>query len=82
MKELPSVMWTLRTTLSQAIRFTPFSLVYDFEAMLPTEIEHKSFRVHQYFKLQSNDFRVDDLTKLEELREATIIQSVKHQQMV
>jgi hypothetical protein len=42
-KELPSVLWALRTTPSHAMGHTPFSLVYGFEAMLPTEVEHKSF---------------------------------------
>jgi transposase InsO family protein len=36
--ELPSVLWALRTTLSRAMGHTPFSLVYQSEAMLPTEV--------------------------------------------
>jgi transposase InsO family protein len=42
-KELPSVLWALRTTPSRATGHTPFSLVYGSEAMLPTEVEYKSF---------------------------------------
>jgi hypothetical protein len=45
-----------------------------------TEVEHKSFRVQQFNKEQSNDSRVDDLTRLEELRKTAFIQSAKHQQ--
>jgi hypothetical protein len=48
--------------------------------MLPTEVGHKSFRVQQFNEEQSDDSRVDDLTKLEELRDAAVIQSAKHQQ--
>jgi transposase InsO family protein len=44
-KELPSVLWALHTTLSRALGDTPFSLVYGSKAMLPTKVEHKSFRV-------------------------------------
>jgi transposase InsO family protein len=44
----PSVLWALRTTLSHATGHTPFSLVYGFEAMLPTKVEHKSFRVQHF----------------------------------
>jgi hypothetical protein len=50
--------------------------------MLPTDVEHKSFRVQQFNKEQSVDSRVDDLTRLEELREATVIHSTKHQQAI
>jgi hypothetical protein len=42
-KELPSVLWALHTTPSHAMGDTPFSLVYRSMAMLPTEVEHKSF---------------------------------------
>jgi transposase InsO family protein len=35
MKELPSVVWSLRTTPSRATGFTPFFLVYGVEAVLP-----------------------------------------------
>jgi transposase InsO family protein len=42
-KELPSVLWALYTTMSRAIGHTLISLVYESKAMLPTEVEHKSF---------------------------------------
>jgi hypothetical protein len=74
-KELPLVLWALCITPSRAIGHTPFYLVYGSEAMLPTQVEHKSFRVQHFSEEQSNDYRVDDLTRLEELREAMTIQS-------
>jgi hypothetical protein len=83
-KELSSVLWTLCTTLSRATAtgHTLFSLVYISEAMLPMEVEHKSFHMQHFNKEQSDDFRVDDLTRLEELCEATVIQSAKHQKAI
>jgi hypothetical protein len=48
--------------------------------MLPTEVEHRSFHMQHFNEEQSDDSRVDNLTRLEELREATVIQSAKHQQ--
>jgi hypothetical protein len=47
--------------------------------MLPTEVEHKSFRVQYFNEEQSDDSRVNDLTRLEELRETVVIPSAKHQ---
>jgi hypothetical protein len=67
------VLWALCTVLSHAMGNTPFSLVYGSEAMLPTEVEHKSFRVQQFNEEQSDDSRVDDLTRLDELREPMVI---------
>jgi hypothetical protein len=52
LKELLSVLWALRKTPSQATGHTPISLVYDFEAMPPTEVEHKSFQVQHFSKEQ------------------------------
>jgi transposase InsO family protein len=72
-KELPSVVSALHTTLSRATSHTLFSLVYGSEAMLPTEVEHKSFRVQHFNEEQSDNSRVDELTKLEELREVIAI---------
>jgi hypothetical protein len=42
-KELPLVLWALCTTPSHATGHTLFSQVYETEAMLPIEVEHKSF---------------------------------------
>jgi hypothetical protein len=39
MKELPSVVWSLRTTPSRATGFSPFFLVYGAEAILPTDLD-------------------------------------------
>jgi hypothetical protein len=47
-KELPSVLWALCTSPNRATGHTSFSLVYGSEAMLPTEVEHKSFHVEQF----------------------------------
>jgi transposase InsO family protein len=38
MKELPSVVWSLRTTPSRAMGFSPFFLVYGAKAILPTDL--------------------------------------------
>jgi transposase InsO family protein len=79
-KELPSVLWALRTIPSRATGHTLFSLVYGSDAMVPTEVEHKSFHVQHFNEEQSDDSRVNDLTRMEELCEAAVIQSAKHQQ--
>jgi hypothetical protein len=40
MKELPSMVWSLRTTLSRTTGFTLFFLVYGVKAILPTDLEY------------------------------------------
>jgi hypothetical protein len=46
--ELPSVIWSLRATPSRATGFTPFFLVYEAEAILPTDLEYGAPRVKAY----------------------------------
>jgi hypothetical protein len=48
MKELPSMVWSLRTTPSRATGFSPFFLVYGAEAILPTDLEYGSPRTRAY----------------------------------
>jgi hypothetical protein len=52
--ELPSVLWSLRTTPSRATGFTPFFLVYGSEAVLPADLEYGSLRLKAYNE-QNND---------------------------
>jgi hypothetical protein len=59
---------------------TLFSLVYGSKAILPTEVEHKSFHMQHFIEEQSDNSRVNDSTRLEELHEAAVNQSAKHQQ--
>jgi hypothetical protein len=48
LKELPAVVWSLRTTPSRATRFTPFFHVYGAEVVLPMDLEYGSPRVGGY----------------------------------
>src|SRR4051812_16959752 len=47
-EELPSVLWSIRTTPNRSKGYTPFFLVYGAEAVLPSEIRHESSRVTAY----------------------------------
>ena len=48
LKELPAVIWSLRTSQSQATGFTPFFMVYGSKAVLPMDLEYGSPRVQAY----------------------------------
>jgi hypothetical protein len=47
-KELPSVLWALRTNINRATRDTPFNLVYGADEVLPSEIYLESARVAHF----------------------------------
>ena len=46
--ELPSVLWSLRTSSSRATGYTPFFMVYGSEAILPTNLDYRAPRVKAY----------------------------------
>ena len=46
--ELPTVLWSLRTTPNWATGYTPFFMVYGFEVVLPTELDYGAPWVRAY----------------------------------
>jgi transposase InsO family protein len=80
MKELPSVVWSLRTTPSRATGFTPFFLVYRAEAVLPTDLEYGSPRTGAYADQSNQASREDSLDQLEEARDRALLHSARYQQ--
>src|SRR6266542_51156 len=54
-EELPTVLWSIRTTPSRATGETPFFLVHGAEAVLPSELTFGSPRVSQYAQSEQDD---------------------------
>jgi ribonuclease HI/transposase InsO family protein len=80
MKELPSVVWSLRTTPSRATGFSPFFLVYGVEAILPIDLEYGSPRTKAYDDRSNQASREDSLDQLEEARDVALLHSARYQQ--
>src|SRR6266508_3699998 len=74
-KELPLVLWALRTSPTQETGESPFFLTYSSEAVLPTELEFESPRVQNFNEKKSEDSQLEDLDQLEEARDIATIQS-------
>jgi hypothetical protein len=80
MEELPSVVWSLRTTPSRSTGFTPFFLVYGAEAILPIDLEYGSPRTEAYDDRSNRTNREDSLDQLEEARDMALLHSARYQQ--
>jgi hypothetical protein len=65
-KELPSVLWALRTNVDRATRDTSFHLVYKADAMLPPKIFLESARVAQFNEANQDEAREHNSNHLEE----------------
>jgi transposase InsO family protein len=80
--ELPSMLWSLRTTLCRATGFTPFFMVHGSEAVLPTDIDYGSSRVRAYTE-EGNQVTFEDvIDHLDEARDVALLQSAKYQQVL
>jgi hypothetical protein len=78
--ELPSVLWSLRTTPSRATGFTPFFLVYGSEVVLPTDLEYGSPRLKAYNKQNNDTARENALDQLNKAHDIALLHSVRYQQ--
>jgi hypothetical protein len=80
LQELPTVVWSLRTTPSRATGFTPFFLVHGAEAVLPTDLEYGSPRVRGYDEGANQQAREDSLDQLDEAHTMALMHSARYQQ--
>jgi transposase InsO family protein len=79
-QELPSVIWSLRTTPSRATRFTLFFLVYGVEAVLPTDLEYRSLKGKGYNEDAKQRAREDSLDQVNEAPDVAMMHSARYQQ--
>lgn len=66
-------------TPSQATGFTPFYMVYDSEAVLPTDLDYGSPRVRAYNEEGSDTLLEDAMDKIDEARDVALLRSAKYQ---
>jgi hypothetical protein len=78
--ELPSMLWSLRTTPNAATQETPFFLVHGAEAVLPVEITHKAPRIAAYNETTSTEALQDDVDALGEARDIALARATQYQE--
>uniref|UniRef100_A0A2N9HKP3 Uncharacterized protein n=1 Tax=Fagus sylvatica TaxID=28930 RepID=A0A2N9HKP3_FAGSY len=62
-EELPSVLWTYRTTVRRSTNETPFALAFGVEAVIPLEIGMPTIRTTE-FTVQTNEERLGQRLRL------------------
>jgi hypothetical protein len=78
--ELPSVLWSLRTTPNASTQETPFFLVHGAEAMLLVKITHEAPRIVAYDETTSTEALQDDVDTLDEVRDIALARATQYQQ--
>src|SRR3954470_12145361 len=68
-EELPTVLWSLRTTPNIATQYTPFFMVYGAEAVLPHDLKCGVPRISVYEDEEAEEALQDDKDTSEEARD-------------
>ena len=72
------MLWVYRTTEKVGNNYTPFSLVYGSEAVLPPEIGIPTYRISSYDESKNNEELRLNLEFLEERRELAALREAKY----
>uniref|UniRef100_A0A2N9HGA7 Uncharacterized protein n=1 Tax=Fagus sylvatica TaxID=28930 RepID=A0A2N9HGA7_FAGSY len=78
-EELPSVMWTHRTTRRRSTGETPFALAYGVEAVIPLEVGLPTTRTTEFDVEENESSLQKDLDFVEERRDMATIRLVSYQ---
>ena len=79
-EELPSVLWSLRTTPNRSTQYTPFFMVYGAEAVMPCDIKFDAPRVVAYDESEAEEALEDDMDTLDEARDIALTRTAVYQQ--
>uniref|UniRef100_A0A2N9F3W1 Uncharacterized protein n=1 Tax=Fagus sylvatica TaxID=28930 RepID=A0A2N9F3W1_FAGSY len=79
-EELPSILWTYRTTVRKSTNETPFALAFGVEAVIPLEIGMPTIRTTEFAVQTNEDNLRRDLDLVEERRELAVVRLAAYQQ--
>jgi transposase InsO family protein len=79
-KELPLVLWSLRTMPNSSTGYMPFFLLFGAEAVLPTDVHYCVPHVVAYVKEDAEKALADAQDLLDKARDITLARSVVYQQ--
>jgi hypothetical protein len=81
-EELPSVLWTHRTTHRRSTGETPFALAYGVEAVIPLEVGLPTTRTTEFDAEQNENNLRKDLNLVEERRDIAAIRLTSYQRQM
>ena len=78
-EELPSTLWTIKTTTLPRTRDTPFNLAFGSDAIISIEIRINFLRVPHFDPEQNESNLLVNLDLLEEIREDASVKAIARQ---
>ena len=77
LKELPAMVWGLRTQPSRNTGVSPYFLVFGSEAVLPTDVAFRAPRIENYDEDNNDQAQQYNVNRLEEERLVTYVRTAK-----
>lgn len=81
-EELPNVLWAYRITIRMTTGETPFSLTYEYDAMIPIEVSVSSLRRKTYNQDQNHELLGAELDLIKESRDDSQFRVTAYQNRV
>ena len=78
MKELPAVVWGLRTQTNRNTGVSPYFMVYGAEAVLPSDIHFGSPRIEHFDQATADNARELEINCMEEKRLDSCLRTAKY----
>ena len=78
-EELPTILWTFRTTPQGSTGETPFSLTYGVEAVIPLEVGLPTLRSEQYDRENNELMLAKDMNLAQKRRDLAMIRLASYQ---
>ena len=78
LKELPAIVWGLRTQASHSTGVSPYFLVYGLEAILPADIAFRAPRVENYDEERAAAVQIEDVDRAKDEHLITCVRTAKY----
>ena len=78
-EELPTILWTFKTTPRSSTGETPFSLTYGVEAVIPLEVGLPTLRSEEYDRENNELMLAKDMDLAQEHRDLAMIRLASYQ---
>lgn len=80
--DLPGVLWSIRTTVKEATRQSPFALVYGSDVVLPVEVGIPSPQITFYDQQRNDELKSVSLDLLPEVRGDAFLRSIAYKNRI